>query len=292
VVLRTNNLGFRRDDPTEIAKPPGTVRVLITGDSHTDGVVFNSESVAAQLETLLEEANPGRTFEVLNGGTGHFGPQNYLGLLERFIDLDLDHFIVVIFTGNDFLDAVAGDWARDGIAIPERPPDYMERLAAANAISSAAVSQGFNQLYFFRTFPELVDPAIEITAEACEQASALCAEHGIGFTVVLLPSLHDVEPERAGDNFSRIAGALELDPSDALNRQLTGKLAHRLRSQGIAVIEPLEQMSRSNDVLFWLLDHHLAVKGHAELAAAIFHARGDQLAAGDAATNTTGPERK
>ena len=292
VVLRTNNLGFRRDTATDLVKEPGIVRILITGDSHTDGVAFNSESVAARLENLLEDAHPGGTYEVLNGGTGHYGPQNYLGFLQRFINLDLDHFIMVIFTGNDFLDAVAGAWARGQIHIPERPATYMERLATANEIAAAAVSQGFNQLLFFRTFPDLVDPAVEITVDACERANALCSEMGIGFTVVLLPSLHDVEPERADDTFSRIAASLELDPGDALNRQLAGNLAHDLRSQGIAVIEPLDQMVRSNDALFWLLDHHLAVRGHAELASAIFDEREVQLSAGTSAGTVSKMERE
>ena len=280
VVLKTNNLGFRRDTATDPEKAPGTVRILITGDSHTDGVVYNSESVAARLEALLAAAHPESTYEVLNGGTGHFGPQNYLGILQRFIDLDIDHFIVVIFTGNDFLDAIAGAWARNEFEIPERPADYMDRLAAANAVSSAAVSQGFNQIFFFRSFPELVEPAVGITATACEEASELCADRGIGFTVVLLPSMHDVEPERDESTFADVGRALGLDPDDPLNRQMTGMLSDRLSERGIAVIDPTGRMTRVEGPVFWLLDHHLAVAGHAELAAAIFDARGDRLAAG------------
>ncbi len=280
IVLKTNNLGFRRDTATDPDKAPGTVRILITGDSHTDGVVYNSESVAARLEALLAAAHSESAYEVLNGGTGHFGPQNYLGILQRFSDLDLDHFVIVIFTGNDFLDAIAGAWARGQIHIPERPADYLERLANANFISAAAVSQGFNQLLFFRTFSDLIDPAIEITADACEQAGALCTEHGIGCTVVLLPSMHDVEPERDETTFADVAHTLGLDPTDPLNRMMTSTLGARLVERGIAVVDPVDRLAQATGPLFWLLDHHLAVKGHAELAAAIFEAREGQLAKG------------
>jgi hypothetical protein len=185
----------------------------------------------------------------------------------------------VIFTGNDFLDAVAGAWAGGTLEIPERPADYMERLAAANAISSAAVSQGFNQLFFFRTFPELVDSAVDITATACNEAAELCADGGIGFTVVLLPSLHDVEPERDAETFDMVARALDLDANDPLNRHMTLELRTRLRELGIVTIDPTGRMAASDAPMFWRLDHHLSVAGHAALADAIFDVRGDQLAA-------------
>ena len=51
VLRRTNNMGFNEDGPTEIAKRG--VRVLVSGDSHTEGVVFNDESFTNVAERKL-----------------------------------------------------------------------------------------------------------------------------------------------------------------------------------------------------------------------------------------------
>src|SRR5919205_2386365 len=52
--FRTNNLGLRRDRPTSVARSAGTLRVLILGDSHTDGYVDNDETFSTMLEASLK----------------------------------------------------------------------------------------------------------------------------------------------------------------------------------------------------------------------------------------------
>ena len=47
--FRTNNLGLRRDTDTSVQKPPDLVRVLLLGDSQTDGYVDNEETFSALL---------------------------------------------------------------------------------------------------------------------------------------------------------------------------------------------------------------------------------------------------
>jgi hypothetical protein len=64
IVFRTNNLGFREDQDTAPRKPDGTVRIMVLGDSHTDGVVWNSESFPNLLEQRL-----GPQVEVLSCGS-------------------------------------------------------------------------------------------------------------------------------------------------------------------------------------------------------------------------------
>lgn len=48
--LAVNNLGFREDSDTKRQKDLETYRILVTGDSHMDGVVYNSESFANRKE--------------------------------------------------------------------------------------------------------------------------------------------------------------------------------------------------------------------------------------------------
>jgi hypothetical protein len=65
----TNNLGFRKDSDTTECKGSGVYRILVTGDSHTDGVVYNSESFPNRLETMLNLSSKKLTYEVINGGS-------------------------------------------------------------------------------------------------------------------------------------------------------------------------------------------------------------------------------
>src|SRR5262249_42211098 len=129
VTFRTNNLGFREDRPTTLAKYGP--RILVLGDSHTEGLVNNDENVAHVLRRLLDadadarSASPGAAgaadaanaagatsstgpvrYEVLNAGVGGTGPHEYLGQLTKHIDLRPDLVIAVIYTGNDFSNAL------------------------------------------------------------------------------------------------------------------------------------------------------------------------------------------
>jgi hypothetical protein len=270
--LRTNNLGFREDGPTAADKPPNTIRILVTGDSHTDGVVANSESFPNRLEGLLNSSASGGVFEVINGGHGHYSPQNYLGFLKRHLDLQPDHFIVALFVGNDFLDAVAQEWMKGRLEIPERPEEYMQRLEDAQASGTAAVAQGLNQIYLMRTFPTLRARSLEITIDAFESISEVCAEHGIGFFVVLLPAKADVEPE-TDTTTAGAAEILQLQPGDLeLNRRLATALAEALEQRNIPVLDLHADFEASERELFWKRDHHLNITGH-RLLAEIFHQR-------------------
>lgn len=277
--LRTNNMGFREDQPTTVRKPIGAVRVLVTGDSHTDGVLANSESFATRLEELMRAHGPEPVFEAINGGHGHYGPHNYLGILERHLDLEPDYFVVVTFVGNDLLDSIAEAWVRGDIELPDRPESYMDRLERAQSASGAAVSQGLNQIYLLRTFPELAEMALEIAVEQFRQISILCAEHHIGLFTVLLPAKADVEPETDSDT-PIAAEILQLDAGAlGLNRKLAARLARSLEDLGIRVLDLYPAFAESPDELFWKRDHHLNVAGHRFMAELFFDRFGEELSA-------------
>ena len=57
--FRTNELGLRRDFATAIPKPHGLRRVLVLGDSQTDGYVANGG--AGSCEPSIERARFGRS---------------------------------------------------------------------------------------------------------------------------------------------------------------------------------------------------------------------------------------
>lgn len=82
IIMNTNNLGFRENADTEIQKVSGVIRILVTGDSHIDSVVYNGEFFPNQLEGLLNKGNTNPSYECINGGVGNYGPHNYSGFLK------------------------------------------------------------------------------------------------------------------------------------------------------------------------------------------------------------------
>ncbi len=109
VELRNNNLGLREDAPTELAKAPDTYRVLVLGDSQTDGLVYNAESFVNVAEARLNERSPrpdGRRWELLNAGVITYQPvQSYLWWRAYGRALHADAVVLVLYAGNDLLDA-------------------------------------------------------------------------------------------------------------------------------------------------------------------------------------------
>lgn len=100
VTVHTNALGLR-GTAVGRSKPPGTLRILVLGDSFAFGFgVEDDETFPARLETLLRE-RLGRPVEVLNAGvpgwnTAHYG----LFLRERGLALQPDRVLVALM-GND-----------------------------------------------------------------------------------------------------------------------------------------------------------------------------------------------
>ena len=115
VEIRRNDCSFREDEDTPIEKPAGTFRIVILGDSHTDGVVFNDESFANRLETSLNRSatktNAGTTkYDVINAGFGRSSPYQQLWAYERVLSqFHPDHVIVCFYAGNDLTDLLRKD---------------------------------------------------------------------------------------------------------------------------------------------------------------------------------------
>lgn len=268
IFLRTNNLGFREDQDTLDEKAPGTVRVLVTGDSHTDGVVNNAESFPNLLETMLN-ARPGATYEVLNGGTGYYTFRNYLGFLEKFLYLKPDVFIVAVYTGNDFLDT-ARFLEAAGMRV-SRGDDYTRPLYNQSEAGGLALAQSINQIYYFKFFPQMKEPVLQAASEAFDAIKALCEENEISLRVVLLPAKADVEWDRDQAVLDELRSGLALTPQDlTLNESLANALKAALSKKGVTYFDLLEVMKNQDKELFWKKDHHLNPYGHRLAAETIY----------------------
>jgi len=126
VEFRTNSLGLR-DREYSVPKPPNVFRILMLGDSFTEGGGLPAEAtVPKQLETLLNR-NCGHAFEVVNAGVASYSPiLEYL--LLKTVGLALHPDLVVLeFDMTDLKDdlirTATAKFDSDGrpVAVPSDP---------------------------------------------------------------------------------------------------------------------------------------------------------------------------
>ncbi len=268
IILKTNNFGFREDADTKINITKGVIRILVTGDSHIDGVVNNNESFPHVLESKLNLTSQPSKFEILNGGVGYYGPDQYFLFLHKYLFLKPDIYIVVIYTGNDFLDTARIVEAKDGPK--QRPKKYNDALR--NCMwSDAVISQVMNQIFYFKTFPEMKEKTVQRTLELLLKISNYCKIYKIDFIVLLLPTKADVEWQSDRNVIEKTKDCLCLTESDLnINRELTEALIKGISKNNISFLDLYQDMKNQSTEFYWRKDYHLSVQGHNFLAEKVF----------------------
>lgn len=100
IPVTRNWCSCREDEETPLEKPAGTYRILVQGDSHTDGTVANPDSFANLLERKLGEG-----FDVMNCGQAISSPYQQLWIYRQlYRRFDPDYLIVAFYAGNDLVD--------------------------------------------------------------------------------------------------------------------------------------------------------------------------------------------
>ena len=101
--IRINAFGMR-SDPVTAAKPAGTFRVLVLGDSTAFGGTYLDQAViyTSRLRQALSERAGGRPVEVLNAAVNGWGPFHELGYLDTFGDFDCDLALITLPYGDVF----------------------------------------------------------------------------------------------------------------------------------------------------------------------------------------------
>ncbi|HTF87648.1 MAG TPA: SGNH/GDSL hydrolase family protein [Planctomycetota bacterium] len=271
--VKTNSFGMRED--TEPAAQRPAVRILVTGDSHTDGVCANAESYSNLLEGLLrdraaseaklrgEQLDPA-SIEVLNTGKGAYSFYNYLGVLERFVDLAPAVFIVGVYGGNDFEEALSvWHFYFNAGKRPRGMPVYAEEVKAASAINKGAVAQGLASVRYFSTYPEQLEIANRAASEVLDNMQALCLERGIRLIVVYIPSWMEVAPDDPALRLDEMLTALGLTRADleSTTRMADAMLAH-LAQRGVESLDLRSSFAAATEPLYWKLDCHLGLSGN------------------------------
>jgi hypothetical protein len=125
VAVRTNALGFRGPE-IAAAKPPGTKRVLVLGDSYTFGLFLEDHQAYPRvIETALRRQ--GHDVQVINAAYADgFCPDEHHSWLKNVgLDLSPDVVIYGFFIGNDMDCADTRNWSRldeQGLPVQIRDP--------------------------------------------------------------------------------------------------------------------------------------------------------------------------
>jgi lysophospholipase L1-like esterase len=270
IEVRQNEYGHR-GGAHPLRKDPGKYRILVLGDSFTEGVQVAEGDL---FTALLERSDP--RYEVLNAGVGGWGTvQEYLYLESDGLRHRPDLVLLMVF-GNDLDDNCLAAYpaigprpyaVRDGRGVRiVRDPDARAFLAYALPVPFAAVLNAHSYLYYFlnaHVYQEMrarhvadLRNADALRAAECgrydvlfamiEKTRRLVASRDARLAVILIPTR---EQARSG-------AAAELEP-----------IVDFCARQGIDHLSLLERLRREMDTahpyfdrdIHWTKDGHRAV---------------------------------
>jgi hypothetical protein len=193
-----NSLGFT-DPEWRINKKPKEIRILILGDSFTegDGAPYDSSYVAL-MRGLLSQM--GDSIYIMNAGTCGSDPFfNFVNLRDRLLAYKPDIVIQSLGSGDMNSDILTRGgmerFQKDRLSSPR-----WESVYAISYVSRLFFSlTGYNPLVLKQSLTENEKKTINVkTSDLFRDYSALCIKNGIKFFVVL----HPVEGEVENHNYS------------------------------------------------------------------------------------------
>lgn len=266
--IRTNSRGMRED--TEVSPVRPSLRVLVTGDSQLEGVCNNHESAPNVLEELLRDRGVPDA-EVLNAGRGSFSFHNYLGVLERFADLEPHVFVVVAYGGNDFKGCLLLHRYFTRQPLAEHSPGWYERVKRAVDLSRAAAAQNLIQTAYFRDLPDERALSVSVASDLCRAIARLADSRGVASLFVYLPPASRDWVDKFDERLGAAAEELGFDANDrTLSDELADAWLGALRELGLDVLDLRDDFAkRTGERLYWSSDHHLSIDGHRAVAEAL-----------------------
>jgi hypothetical protein len=279
VVYRTNNIGLREDRPTREAADAD--RVIVFGDSHTDGVVNNKDSFPHVAEAIVNR-DPDFSVEVLNAGIGLSCLRQHGILLNRLLRFRPRVVVFTIFVGNDYADILHEPaepswydrWSRYSVILRGlRRLDFSPRMRAER-INRYAMWQSLAQAYYFEHHPDSMARASQLHEHLLKSIADECRVRHIVPLVLLLPTKYLVERQSAAGDFTAIEHALGFSPDRSTDETIRHDLRSILERLRIPFVDLKERFDVSVDTsralhFFWQADHHLSEYGHAVAGAAL-----------------------
>lgn len=150
--FRTNAQGFRADRDYAVEKPEGRLRVLVLGDSHTEGFEVRQDSVFSAVAERYLKAQ-GLDAEVLNTGVSGFGTAEELVFLENEGFKYRPNVVVLGFFGNDFNDNMKeGLFVLDDGRPVVRSHEFAPGVGLLDAINSVGALRWLSENSYLYSF--------------------------------------------------------------------------------------------------------------------------------------------
>ncbi len=262
--LKTNSLGIREDEEPALMKPD--LRIIVTGDSHTDGVCSNSESFPNRLELLLQALDPKRKVEVLNMGIGGYTFWNYLGVLEHYAPiLHPDVFVVACYGGNDFYEALGLHryfTKRKGGSIARIPE------ALLKAQNTGFVSQELLQVGHILSNPEDEAIAIDVVNAITREMQRVALANQVKLVAVYIPPPSIGQPEHAESELAELLALTDWTREDLeIGNRLADGWISWLERHDIPCLDLRSLFRATPEPLYWRADRHINLRANDLIAA-------------------------
>jgi len=290
VTFRINSLGLRDDEMASPAKPAGTYRVLVLGDSFVQGYTVERENLFADILERWWRAE-GRKVDVVNAGTeGYSTDQEVVWFEEHGREFQPDLVLLFPYENDLYWNAKthydrypkprfhpSGEVERIVLQDPG-PPSFLSRWAVGRILLALSkppelwtpdgkLRLPMEWVAYFRNDPAPMREVKERTRGALLALQRGCREIGAGLCVVPIPNKACIEP-RAREALARKITAepdtwtpdLPVETFLALSREL-----------GITAFDPREAFRADapqalGGHLYYQKDWHLNAQGNRSLA--------------------------
>ena len=296
VTIRTNEYGLADDPLGSPLKPAGRFRVLVLGDSFTQGFTVDRKDLYVDLLEQRWKAE-GRDVDVINAGTQAWSTDQEVEWLRRNGEQFQPDLVVLAAYENDIYwngsptyeqrdtpkprfdadgELASGelrdlgprpwtdDWATSLLAkslVRRANPDYYFRPEGA----ASPVSREFAPLFVRE--PEFLAASIDGTRGALRALERSCRQLGAAAFVVPIPSHSAIDPDyRASFAATRLGGVA--DEAWSPDKPVDTFLA-LAREVGLPTLDPrpaLRAASAAGESLYFDVDWHLNPAGNRVLA--------------------------
>ncbi|WP_452226613.1 SGNH/GDSL hydrolase family protein [Lacinutrix cladophorae] len=266
---RTNNLGFREDHDI-LEKKENEYRILVTGDSHTDGALrYNNQSFINVWEKHLNKADSATIYNGINGGTAYYTFRNYLGFIKKYSYLKPDIYLINIFTGNDFRETFLYEDNRTSFnTIYKNLNLRLKKRILAIGAKQFPLTQGIDQTLYFKSFPTDKEKALVIAKKYLLAIKQLCEKENIRLIVTLLPS----KTETNASFKEEIKANYTISEKDInTNLHITNSLITWLNTEAIENFNLTPVLKQANEKVFWDHDLHINDNGHRIIGEYLFN---------------------
>ncbi len=266
--VQTNTEGLREDN--EILDVQPDVRIVVAGDSHTDGLCPNAMSFPNVLERSLALERPDAVVEVLNTGTGAYNFYNYLGVLERFSHLKPDLWVVAAYGGNDFYKNLSLLRYFEKMPPPNKRTFKLQGLTKNGGDLRGAIPQELGQVAYFLDNPDDVELAIDAACSISVEMQRLADAGGSKLLFVYLPPPFATQPQFYGEEMERVLASMGLEGAAVdVSDRIADAWLDFLSQSNMACIDLRPAFRSMEDPLYWFTDHHLNMDGQRYLAGSI-----------------------